>query len=59
MLGLLHVLSCAVIYTAVGVGSRVVLRSRPATARAVAGFSGTAMVAIAIALLIEQITHVR
>ena len=58
-LGLVHVLSCAVIYTAVGLASRAVLRTRPAAARAVTRFSGAAMVAIGAALLIEQTTRHR
>ena len=56
-LGMLHVLSCAVIYTAVGLASRVVLRTRPAAALAIARFSGAAMVAIGTVLLVEQIAR--
>lgn len=54
-LGLVHVASCAVIYTAVGSGARVVLRSRPAAARVVSRVSGAAMVAIGLFLLVEQL----
>jgi len=57
VLGLVHVTSCAVVYTGVGVGARRVLRTRPAAARAVVRFSGTAMVVIGAALLIEQLIH--
>lgn len=54
VLGLVHVASCAVVYTGVGVGARRVLRARPAAARAVARFSGAAMVGIGVLLLVEQ-----
>jgi len=54
-LGLVHVASCAVVYTAVGVGARVVLQARPAAARVVSRFSGAAMVCIGAFLLIEQV----
>ena len=54
-LGLVHVASCAVIYTVVGTGARAVLRSRPAAARAVSHFSGGAMVVIGLVLVVEQV----
>jgi len=54
-LGMVHVASCALVYTAVGVGARVVLQARPAAARAVSRFSGAAMVGIGAFLLIEQV----
>ncbi len=54
-LGLVHVTSCAVIYTVVGTGARTVLRTRPAAARAVTRFSGAAMVVIGVVLSAEQI----
>jgi threonine/homoserine/homoserine lactone efflux protein len=56
-LGLVHVASCAVIYTGVGTGARVVLRARPTAARAVTRISGVAMVAIGVFLLVEQLIH--
>ncbi|GAA1619221.1 LysE family translocator [Actinoplanes couchii] len=52
LLGLVHMASCAVIYTAVGTGARKVLRARPAAARAVTRFSGAAMMVIGVVLLI-------
>jgi len=55
LLGLVHVTSCAVVYTGVGVGARRVLGTRPAAARAVVRVSGAAMVVIGAALLIEQL----
>ena len=54
-LGLVHVASCAVVYTGVGAGARRVLRARPAAARAVTRFSGAAMVVIGVVLLVEQL----
>ncbi|MDR7159685.1 LysE family transporter [Arthrobacter sp. BE255] len=57
VLGLVHVASCAVVYTGVGAGARVVLRTRPAAARTVTRFSGAAMVAIGLFLLAEQLMH--
>lgn len=54
-LGMVHVASCAVAYTAVAVGARVVLQARPAAARIVSRVSGAAMVSIGTFLLIEQL----
>jgi threonine/homoserine/homoserine lactone efflux protein len=56
-LGLVHVASCAVVYTGVGAGARVVLRTRPAAARTVTRISGAAMVVIGLFLLAEQLMH--
>lgn len=56
-LGLVHVASCAVVYTGVGAGARVVLRARPTAARTVSRFSGAAMMLIGVFLLIEQVLH--
>jgi threonine/homoserine/homoserine lactone efflux protein len=53
-LGLVHTLSCGVIYLLVGFGSQVVLQARPAAARLVSRFSGAAMIIIAVVLLTEQ-----
>ena len=55
VLGLVHVASCAVIYTAVGAGARVVLRTRPAATRAVTRFSGVAIAAQVRAILPEGV----
>jgi threonine/homoserine/homoserine lactone efflux protein len=55
LLGLVHTLSCAVVYTGVGTGARLVLRARPGAARVISRISGAAMVAIGAALLMEQI----
>ena len=55
VLGLIHVASCAVVYTGVGTAARRVLRARPTAARAVSRFSGTAMIVIGVVLLAEQL----
>ncbi|GAA4623373.1 LysE family transporter [Actinoallomurus vinaceus] len=55
MLGSVHVASCAVVYTGVGTGARLVLRVRPTAARAVIRFSGAAMVGIGVLLLVERL----
>jgi threonine/homoserine/homoserine lactone efflux protein len=54
LLGLVHVTSCAVVYTGVGTGARRVLGTRPAIALAVIRCSGGAMVVIGVLLLVEQ-----
>ncbi len=54
-LGLIHTISCGVIYLLVGFGSQVVLRARPAAAHLVSRLSGVIMIIIALVLLIEQL----
>lgn len=53
VLGVVHVASCAVIYTVVGMAAQRVLRTRPNAARVVTLLSGAAMMVIGVALLIE------
>ena len=55
VLGLVHVTSCAVVYTGVGTGARRVLRARPAGALAVTRSSGAAMIVIGVMLLGEKL----
>jgi threonine/homoserine/homoserine lactone efflux protein len=55
VLGLVHVTSCAVVYTGVGTGARRVLRARPAAARVATRFSGAAMIVIGVVLLGENL----
>ncbi len=55
VLGLVHVVSCAVVYLSVGFGAGVVLRSRPTAARIVSRVSGIAMIAIGGILLTERL----
>ncbi|WP_110968989.1 LysE family translocator [Pseudomonas huaxiensis] len=54
-LGLLHAVSCAIIYLMVGFGARSVLQTRPSAARNVSRLSGAAMIAIAVVLLSERL----
>ncbi|QCX28937.1 LysE family translocator [Nocardioides jishulii] len=51
----IHLVATAIVYTAVAVGARVVLATRPAAARAVSRFSGAAMVGIGAYLLVGQV----
>lgn len=55
VLGLVHVVSCAVVYTGVAAGARRVLATRPTAARVVSRVSGTAMILIGVVLLLEQL----
>jgi len=57
LLGVIHIINCAVIYTAVSATSRAVLRTRPRIARLVAQASGVAMITIAIVLIVEQLSQ--
>jgi len=54
VLGLVQIVNCALVYSIVGLGSKIVLRTRPKVARSISQFSGVAMIAIALILLIEQ-----
>ena len=54
LLGLVHVLGCALVYTGVGVGARTVLAARPAAARVVSRVAGAAMVTLGAVLLASQ-----
>ena len=55
VLGLLHVANCTLVYMGVGTGAQLVLRARPAAARAVSRFSGAAMIMIGVVLLVEKL----
>ena len=55
VLGLLHVVNCAVVYTGVGLGARRVLRARPSAALWVSRVSGAAMIVIGVVLVVEQV----
>ncbi|MGH1594753.1 LysE family translocator [Yersinia proxima] len=52
-LGLIHVLSCCVVYLIVGYSARAVLQTRPQTAQRVSRVSGGLMIVIAVILLVE------
>lgn len=53
-LGLLHLVSCGLVYLLVGWGSQSLLQTRPQAARIVSRISGAAMLFIAIGLLAGQ-----
>ncbi|QIY76058.1 LysE family translocator [Streptomyces sp. RLB1-33] len=55
LLGTLHMTACAVVYFAVGVLARTVLRTRPSAARAVTRASGAMMIVIGEFLLVERL----
>ena len=60
VLGLVHIVNCAIVYTGVGLGARNVLGARPTAALWVSRISGAAMIAIGGALIGEQIlAHTR
>ncbi|MGI5424216.1 LysE family translocator [Streptomyces sp. CA-179760] len=55
LLGTLHMTACAVVYLAVGVLARTVLRTRPSAALAVTRVSGAMMIAIGGFLIVERL----
>jgi threonine/homoserine/homoserine lactone efflux protein len=55
LLSMLHLTACAVVYLAVGVLARTVLKTRPSAARGVTRVSGAMMIAIGAFLLVERL----
>ena len=55
VLGVIHVISCGVVYMLVGYCSERVLRARPQTARLVSRISGISMASIALIMLAESL----
>jgi threonine/homoserine/homoserine lactone efflux protein len=55
VLGLVFVVSCGVFYSALGLSTRAILRTRPAVAHAVSRVSGAAMIVIGLVLLVERL----
>ncbi|MFD0167721.1 LysE family translocator [Streptomyces decoyicus] len=55
LFGTLHMTACALVYLAVGVLARTVLKTRPTAARAVTRASGVMMIAIGAFLLVERL----
>jgi threonine/homoserine/homoserine lactone efflux protein len=51
-MGFVQIINCAVVYSLVGLGSKVVLSARPHVARRVSQFSGLSMMVIAIVLIV-------
>lgn len=54
-LGMVHAISCGVIYLLVGFSAQAVLQARPTAASIVTRISGAAMILIAAGLLAEQL----
>ncbi|RKQ60981.1 threonine/homoserine/homoserine lactone efflux protein [Vogesella indigofera] len=54
-LGLVHIVSCGVVYLLVGFGAGAVLQTRPRAALLVSRLSGAAMIVIATLLFAEQL----
>ena len=53
--GMMHFITCTLVYLLVGYGSKAVLATRPQAARLVSRASGGLMVLIAMVLLLEQV----
>jgi threonine/homoserine/homoserine lactone efflux protein len=54
VLGAIQIVNCALVYTLVGIAAKFVLRARPLAARRVSQFSGVAMIAVALMILVER-----
>lgn len=57
VLGLIFVGSCALVYSVVGMSAKAVLRFRPSAMRIISRVSGAAMIVLAFALVVEQVSH--
>lgn len=55
LLGMIHLLSCAVVYVLVGIAAKKLLSTRPAAVKMVSRISGGLMMGIAIILFIGQL----
>ncbi|MER5278608.1 LysE family translocator [Streptomyces sp. NPDC002809] len=55
LLSMVHLTACAVVYLAVGVLARTVLKTRPSAARTVTRISGAMMIVIGALLLVERL----
>ncbi|MFG2642618.1 LysE family translocator [Streptomyces sp. NPDC048370] len=55
LLSTMHLVACTVVYLAVGVLARTVLKTRPSAARIVTRISGAMMIAIGAFLLVERL----
>lgn len=53
-LGITTIISCAIIYTLVGLASHSILRANPGVSKTVGRISGGVMIIVAIVLLVEQ-----
>lgn len=59
LLGSLHLIDCAVVYAAVGLLARRILRARPRASVIVTRFAGVAMTVVGALLIIERLTALR
>ena len=55
VLGIIHTVSCGVIYLLVGYCSKAILQTRPRAARIVSQFSGASMTTVALLLFVDQV----
>ncbi|MEV1025096.1 LysE family translocator [Streptomyces sp. NPDC050264] len=55
LLAAIHVTACALVYLAVGLLARTVLKTRPSAARVVTRISGAMMIAVGAFLLVERL----
>jgi len=55
LLSMVHLTACAVVYLAVGVLARTVLKTRPSAAQTVTRISGAMMIAVGALLLVERL----
>ncbi|MFM2333768.1 MAG: hypothetical protein RIQ74_2615, partial [Pseudomonadota bacterium] len=55
VLGMIHLLSCAVVYILVGIAAKKLLSTRPQAVKIVSRISGSLMILIATILMIGQI----
>lgn len=56
VLGAVHMANCAIVYTFVGLGSKLVLRTRPQLAKRVSQLSGCAMITVGLCLGLNQLS---
>jgi threonine/homoserine/homoserine lactone efflux protein len=58
VLGGLHVVNCAVVYSSVALLARRVVRSRPRASVTVTTISGVLMAVIGVGMVVEQVVHI-
>lgn len=56
-LGLIHIVSCGVVYLVVGFGAHKIIKARPKSAQWISRFSGCTMVVIGVLLVVEQLAN--
>lgn len=58
VLGILHVISCGVVYFAIGYGAAAILTRKPHAAKLVGILSGIVMILLGLALIIEKLAAI-